>query len=77
MRHQTVHHAAAALYLSACLQLLEVAWCCTAGVFVHSIATGEGEYWDIWSSFFGNINDQVSDWRIETPMQSSCSRRQL
>lgn len=30
------------------------------GVFVHSIATGEGEYWDIWSSFFGNINDQVT-----------------
>lgn len=43
---------------------------CTAGVFVHSIATGEGEYWDIWSSFFGNINDQVSDWHTYTSMQA-------
>eukprot|EP00879_Flechtneria_rotunda_P001889 GHRR01002061.1.p1 GENE.GHRR01002061.1~~GHRR01002061.1.p1 ORF type:complete len:340 (+),score=89.70 GHRR01002061.1:195-1214(+) len=30
------------------------------GVFVHSIATGEGEYADIWSSFHGNVNYQVS-----------------
>jgi len=29
------------------------------GVFVHSIATGEGEYRDIWSSFMGNVNSQV------------------
>lgn len=29
------------------------------GVFVHSIATGEGEYKDIWSSFMGNVNSQV------------------
>ncbi|KIZ02205.1 palmitoyl-protein thioesterase [Monoraphidium neglectum] len=29
------------------------------GVFVHSIATGEGEYHDIWSSFMGNVNAQV------------------
>lgn len=29
------------------------------GVFVHSIATGSGEYGDVWSSFFGNVNDQV------------------
>jgi hypothetical protein len=28
-------------------------------VFVHSIATGEGEYKDIWSSFMGNVNAQV------------------
>jgi hypothetical protein len=30
-----------------------------SGVFVHSIATGEGEYHDIWSSFMGNVNAQV------------------
>jgi len=30
------------------------------GVFVHSIATGTTEYSDIWSSFFGNLNDQVA-----------------
>jgi palmitoyl-protein thioesterase len=29
------------------------------GVFVHSIATGDGEYADIWSSFYGNVNQQV------------------
>lgn len=29
------------------------------GVFVHSIATGDGEYHDIWSSFMGNVNEQV------------------
>lgn len=29
------------------------------GVFVYSIATGEGEYKDIWSSFYGNVNAQV------------------
>eukprot|EP00878_Enallax_costatus_P005941 GHUV01006232.1.p1 GENE.GHUV01006232.1~~GHUV01006232.1.p1 ORF type:complete len:120 (+),score=18.55 GHUV01006232.1:110-469(+) len=30
------------------------------GVFVHSIATGTGEYADVASSFYGNLNDQVS-----------------
>lgn len=25
------------------------------GVFVYSIATGEGEYKDVWSSFYGRI----------------------
>jgi hypothetical protein len=30
-----------------------------AGVFVHSIATGAGEYQDVWSSFYGNVNQQV------------------
>lgn len=29
------------------------------GVFVYSIATGAGEYKDIWSSFYGNVNAQV------------------
>ncbi|WIA16135.1 hypothetical protein OEZ85_012853 [Tetradesmus obliquus] len=29
------------------------------GVFVHSIATGVGEYQDVWSSFYGNVNQQV------------------
>ncbi|GBF88133.1 hypothetical protein Rsub_00845 [Raphidocelis subcapitata] len=29
------------------------------GVFVHSVATGDGEYHDIWSSFMGNVNAQV------------------
>jgi palmitoyl-protein thioesterase len=29
------------------------------GVFVHSIATGAGEYQDVWSSFYGNVNQQV------------------
>lgn len=29
------------------------------GVFVHSIATGETEYKDVWSSFMGNVNSQV------------------
>eukprot|EP00877_Chromochloris_zofingiensis_P005879 jgi/Chrzof1/1544/Cz10g11240.t1 len=29
------------------------------GVFVHSIATGQGEYSDVWSSFFGNLNTQI------------------
>eukprot|EP00775_Hariotina_reticulata_P005960 gene5960-6199_t len=29
------------------------------GVFVHSIATGAGEYADVWSSFYGNVNQQV------------------
>lgn len=33
--------------------------CHLAGVFVHSIATGAGEYADIWSSFYGNVNQQV------------------
>lgn len=36
--------------------------CCVlglAGVFVHSIATGVGEYQDVWSSFYGNVNQQV------------------
>ena len=32
----------------------------TAGVFVHSVATGDGEYHDIWSSFMGSVNDQVA-----------------
>lgn len=27
---------------------------------MHSIATGDGEYKDIWSSFMGDVNDQVS-----------------
>jgi len=31
------------------------------GVFVHSISTGSTEYYDIWSSFFGNVNDQVAE----------------
>jgi palmitoyl-protein thioesterase len=31
------------------------------GVFVHSIATGEGELRDVASSFYGNVNDQVAD----------------
>ncbi len=31
----------------------------TAGVFVYSIATGEGALADTWSSFFGNVNDQA------------------
>ena len=30
------------------------------GVFVHSIATGEGELRDVASSFFGNVNEQVA-----------------
>lgn len=30
------------------------------GVFVHSIATGEGELKDVASSFYGNVNDQVA-----------------
>eukprot|EP00887_Chlorella_sp_A99_P004235 scaffold15.g4235.t1 len=29
------------------------------GVFVHSIATGEGESADVWSGFLGNANEQV------------------
>lgn len=32
-----------------------------AGVFVHSIATGAGEYGDVWSSFYGNVNKQVEN----------------
>jgi palmitoyl-protein thioesterase len=31
------------------------------GVFVHSVATGEGELKDIASSFYGNVNEQVAD----------------
>lgn len=31
------------------------------GVFVHSIATGAGEYGDVWSSFYGNVNKQVEN----------------
>lgn len=31
-----------------------------AGVFVHSIATGPSEYQDVWSSFYSNMNQQVS-----------------
>jgi len=31
------------------------------GVFVYSIATGAGEYKDIWSSFYGNVNAQVAE----------------
>jgi len=31
------------------------------GVFVYSIATGQGEYQDIWSSFYGNVNAQVDE----------------
>lgn len=30
------------------------------GVFVHSVATGEGEINDVFSSFYGNVNDQVA-----------------
>ncbi len=30
-----------------------------AGVFVYSIATGDTPLSDIWSSYFGNVNDQV------------------
>jgi len=30
------------------------------GVFVFSIATGEGAYADMLSSYYGNVNDQVS-----------------
>jgi hypothetical protein len=33
------------------------------GVFVHSIATGDGEYHDVYSSFMGNVNDQVGSSR--------------
>lgn len=29
------------------------------GLFVYSIATGKGESGDIWSSYFGNVNQQV------------------
>lgn len=29
------------------------------GVFVYSVATGDGEYKDIWASFMGNVNSQV------------------
>lgn len=32
----------------------------TLGVFVYSIATGKGESADIKSSYFGNVNEQVS-----------------
>jgi palmitoyl-protein thioesterase len=31
------------------------------GVLVYSIATGEGEYKDVWSSFYGNVNAQVAE----------------
>jgi hypothetical protein len=36
-------------------------WCLlrTAGVYVHSIATGDGTMADVSSTFFGNVNDQV------------------
>lgn len=30
------------------------------GTYVHSIATGESALGDVWSSYFGNINDQVA-----------------
>lgn len=30
------------------------------GVYVHSIATGNGHVADVYSSFFGNVNDQVA-----------------
>ncbi len=30
-----------------------------AGVYVHSINTGDGAMADVSSSFFGNVNDQV------------------
>jgi len=30
-----------------------------AGVYVYSIATGSTEFGDVWSSFYGKINDQV------------------
>lgn len=30
------------------------------GVFVYSIATGEGEYKDVWSSFYGELTVSVA-----------------
>lgn len=30
-----------------------------SGVFVYSIATGDSALSDVWSSYFGNVNDQV------------------
>mmetsp|Transcript_20004 Transcript_20004/g.50763 ORF Transcript_20004/g.50763 Transcript_20004/m.50763 type:complete len:310 (+) Transcript_20004:53-982(+) len=30
------------------------------GTYVHSIATGDGAMSDVWSSYFGNVNDQVA-----------------
>lgn len=32
----------------------------TLGVFVYSIATGNSESADVWSSYFGDLNDQVA-----------------
>lgn len=31
------------------------------GVFVYSVATGEGEYKDVWSSFYGEHTGTTGD----------------
>ena len=62
---RTWHDAAVAAATSpnaACLFQVEdniTIFCCSAGVYVHSIATGDGSVVDVSSSFFGNVNDQV------------------
>ena len=46
----------------ACASLMQTFMRCllhTAGVYVHSIATGDGTMADVSSTFFGNVNDQV------------------
>ena len=40
-------------------QILHALLAHTAGVYVHSIATGDGTMADVSSTFFGNVNDQV------------------
>jgi palmitoyl-protein thioesterase len=32
----------------------------STGVFVYSIATGSSETFDVWSSYFGDVNAQVA-----------------